>query len=137
MKTKPTFEWIENGGATSPKGFLASGVEAGLKANRTDMAMLLSAGACASAGLFTSNRMPAAPVLYDRKLEKGGTCRGVVVNVGCANAATGAAGYADCEETGRVAAAAAGIPVSQMFVCSTGTIGRRLAMPRVLARCSR
>ncbi len=130
---KTTFEWIEGGGTTAPSGFLASGVEAGLKAGRTDMAMLLSASDCASAGLFTSNRMPAAPVLYDRKLEKGGKCRGVVVNVGCANAATGEAGYADCVETGRVAAEAAGVPVSRMFVCSTGTIGRRLALQRVLA----
>ncbi len=130
---KEQFTWIEGGGVTSARGFLASGVEAGLKASRADMAMLLSDRPCSSAALFTSNAMPAAPVIYDRELARGGHCRGVVVNVGCANAATGRAGYADCAATGKAAAAAAGIPVSQMFVCSTGTIGRRLPMDRVLA----
>ncbi|MBR1608351.1 MAG: bifunctional ornithine acetyltransferase/N-acetylglutamate synthase, partial [Kiritimatiellae bacterium] len=97
---KDSFTWIEGGGAASAKGWLASGVEAGLKAGRTDMAMLLSDRPAASAAVFTSNRMPAAPVLYDRELARGGHCRGVVVNVGCANAATGKAGLADCKAVG-------------------------------------
>lgn len=130
---KESFNWVKDGGVTSACGFLASGVEAGLKSSRMDMAMLLSERPCSSAALFTSNAMPAAPVLYDRLLARGGHCRGAVVNVGCANAATGRGGYEDCSATGRAAAAAAGVPVSQMFVCSTGTIGRRLPMDRILA----
>ena len=131
MSTK--FDWIEGGGATSAQGYLASGVAAGLKANRTDMAILLSDRPASCAGLFTSNRVPAAPVQYDRPLVARGRCRGVVVNVGCANACTGKAGYADTVATGKAAAAALGVPVPQMLVCSTGTIGRRLPMDRILA----
>ena len=132
MKTEP-HQWIEGGGATSAAGWLAGGVAAGLKAGRNDMAMLLSDRPAACAALFTSNKVPAAPVQYDRPLAAKGRCRGVVVNVGCANACTGRAGYADTVATGRAAAAAAGVPVEQMLVCSTGTIGRRLPMDRVLA----
>jgi len=130
---KQNLQWIEGGGSTSAAGWLASGVAAGLKASRTDMAMLLSDRPATCAALFTSNKVPAAPVLYDRPLAARGHCRGVVVNVGCANACTGRPGYADAVATGKVAAAAAGIPVAQMLVCSTGTIGRRLPMQRVLA----
>ena len=125
-------DWIEAGGATSAKGWRAAAFAAGLKAGRDDMALLFSDFPCECAALFTSNKIPAAPVRYDRPLAARGKCRAVVVNVGCANACTGEAGFADTVETGRVAAEAAGIPVGEMLVCSTGTIGRRLALGRVL-----
>lgn len=131
MKKTP-YVWIENGGATSAQGWLASGVEAGLKANRKDMAILLSDRPTACAGLFTSNAVAAAPVQYDRPLAKAGKCRGVVVNVGCANACTGKGGYADTVRTGKAAAKALGLSVDEVLVCSTGTIGRRLPMDRIL-----
>lgn len=125
------FKWIDNGGATSAKGFKACGVAAGIKADRTDMAMLLSDRASTCAGLFTSNRVAAAPVVLDRERTAIGKCRGVVVNAGCANACTGPKGFADSVEMARLAAEAVGIPENEMLVSSTGTIGRRLPMQRV------
>lgn len=125
--------WVAGGGATSAKGWRAAAFAAGLKAGRDDMALLFSDLPCECAALFTSNRMPAAPVQYDRPIAAKGKCRAVIVNVGCANACTGPTGLADAAETGRVAAEAAGIPAGEMLVCSTGTIGRRLALERVLA----
>ena len=126
-------DWIAGGGATSALGWRAAAYAAGLKAGRDDMALLFSDVPATCAALFTSNRVPAAPVQYDRPLAEKGRCRAAVVNVGCANACTGPAGYADTVETGRVAAEAAGVAPDEMLVCSTGTIGRRLAMDRLLA----
>lgn len=125
------FEWIQEGGCTSAKGFLACGVAAGIKANRLDMAILISDRACVSSGVFTSNKVAAAPVVLDRVRVSEGKCRGIVVNAGCANACTGAAGYEDAVEMARLAAEAVGIPVAEMLVSSTGTIGRRLPMVRI------
>lgn len=122
---------LAGGGVTSACGFLASGISAGIKVGRSDMAMILSERPCVCAGLFTSNKVAAAPVRYDRPLAERGCCRGAVVNVGCANACTGEGGYADACEMGKLAAEAAGVPVEEMLVCSTGTIGRRLPMGRI------
>ena len=127
-----SYQWIHGGGVTSPKGYRASGVAAGLKVGRTDLALLLSDKPARCAALFTSNNVPAAPVLYDKPLAAKGRCRAAVINVGCANACTGEPGRADAQRMGEAAAAAVGIPVDQMFVCSTGTIGRRLPMDRIL-----
>ncbi len=127
-----SYQWIHGGGVTSPKGYRASGVAAGLKVGRTDLALLLSDKPARCAALFTSNNVPAAPVLYDKPLAAKGRCRAAVINVGCANACTGDPGRADAQRMGEAAAAAVGIPVDQMFVCSTGTIGRRLPMDRIL-----
>lgn len=126
-----TVEWIKGGGTTSAKGFLACGVAAGIKANRNDMALLVSDRPAVSAGLFTSNRVAAAPVLVDRARVAAGKCRGVVVNAGCANACTGQPGYEDAVEMARLAAEAVGVPEAEMLVGSTGTIGRRLPMGRI------
>lgn len=125
------FKWIDNGGVTSAKGYKACGVAAGIKANRTDMAMLLSDRASTCAGLFTSNLVAAAPVVLDRERAATGKCRGVVVNAGCANACTGSKGFTDAVEMARMAAEAVGIAENEMLVSSTGTIGRRLPMQRV------
>lgn len=122
---------IENGTVTSAKGFLASGVAAGIKVNRLDMSIIASDRPAVCAVMFTQNRVPAAPVQYDRPLAAKGKCRAVVVNVGCANACTGEGGYADAVEMGKLAAEAINVPVEEMLVCSTGTIGRRLPMDRV------
>ena len=80
-----------SGGVTAAKGFSAACCAAGIKYHdRTDMAMLYSAVPCAAAGTFTSNKVKAAPVLWDRDLVKSGCpAQAVVVNAGIANAATG------------------------------------------------
>ena len=125
------FQWITEGGCTSAKGFQACGVAAGIKAGRDDMAMLVSDVPCTSAGIFTSNRVAAAPVVLDRARIASGSCRAVVVNAGCANACTGPEGFADAVEMGRLAAEALNLPEEAVLVSSTGTIGRRLPMGRI------
>ena len=97
-----------NGGITAPKGFLASGLNAGIK-NQTkkDMAMVFSSTPCAAAGVFTSNLVKAAPVKWDKEIVTTSPyVQAVVVNSGIANACTGAEGLGYCADTAAEAAAA-------------------------------
>ncbi len=134
-------EWLEleSGSVTSPKGFLAAGIAAGLKrSGRPDMALLLSQAPAAAAGAFTSNRFAAAPVEYDRAvLRKGRTVRAVLVNSGNANACTGPAGLEDAGRCARHAAERLGLDPDEVLVASTGRIGVRLPMERMLAGIDR
>lgn len=123
--------WLDGGGVTSAKGFIACGVYAGIKASKQDMAFLLSELPSHSAGLFTSNKVPAAPVLLDKERVANGRCRGVVINSGCANACTGQDGFQDAVDMAKLAADAFNVPEEEMLVCSTGTIGRRLNMDKI------
>ena len=121
-----------DGGVTAPKGFMAGGVMAGLKKDRTDMAMIHSRIPCETAGVFTTNRVKAAPVLWDKQVVTSGKkSQTVVVNSGIANACTGALGMQYCRET---AAAAAGLlkeDPESVLVCSTGVIGAQLPMDKI------
>lgn len=117
---------VGGAGVTAPSGFRAAGVAAGLKPNGAlDLGILVSDRPTASALVDTSSALPSAAVVYTRSLNPGGL-RGVVVNSGCANAATGDQGVADARTMGDTAAAAAGLPIGSLAVCSTGTIGDRL-----------
>lgn len=122
------------GGVTAAKGFLAAGAEARIKyQNRKDMAMIYSAAPCRAAGVFTSNVVKAAPVLWDRELVyHSPSIRAVVVNSGIANACTGKQGYDCCKETAEAAAKALGIAEDAVLVASTGVIGMQLPMDRVV-----
>jgi glutamate N-acetyltransferase/amino-acid N-acetyltransferase len=125
-----------NSGVTVPKGFRASGVACGLKkTGALDLALVTSDSDCSCAGMFTTNRVQAAPVLYDRAtLEKNpSTIRAVVANSGCANACTGAAGLDDTRKTAAETARALGVRANQVLVLSTGVIGQRLPMNKILA----
>lgn len=114
------------------KGFTANGVASGIKAEGRDVAVILSEPAAVAAAVFTSNKAAAAPVVLDReRLSASTAMRGVVVNSGCANAATGSTGYANAEEMTRIVASAAGGRPSDYLVCSTGTIGPQLPMELV------
>ena len=97
------------GGVTAAKGFMAAGVAAGVKyKDRKDMALIYSERPCMVAGVFTSNVVKAAPVLWDREIVSAGRdVHGVIVNAGIANACTGAQGYDYCRRTAAAAAAAA------------------------------
>ena len=88
-----------DGGITSAKGFRAAGVEAGVKyANRRDVALIFSETPCVAAGVFTTNRVAAAPVVHDRaKLAAAPRAQAIAVNTGCANACTGPQGLAAAE----------------------------------------
>ena len=118
-------------GVTAPLGFRAAAVAAGIKPDRLDLALLVADHPCAAAGVFTTNLVQAAPILVSREHLGGGRARAVVVNAGCANAATGAAGLDDAREMAAVAALAVGCPVEEVVVASTGVIGVRLPMEKV------
>jgi len=130
------YEWIANGTITTATGFLASGVSCGIKpAGQLDLALVASQRPCAAAGAFTTNRFPAAPVLYSRALLAKNPARvwAVLINSGCANACTGEEGLADARETATLAAQALGCPPDGVLVLSTGVIGVRLPMEKLRA----
>ncbi|MFI7599790.1 bifunctional glutamate N-acetyltransferase/amino-acid acetyltransferase ArgJ [Actinoplanes sp. NPDC049681] len=127
---------------TSPKGFRASGVAAGLKASGgADVAVVVNDGPDATvAGVFTANRVKAAPVLWSQQVLKGGVVRAVVLNSGGANACTGTQGFRDTHATAEHTAAVLRngskkpllIGAGDVAVCSTGLIGELLPMDKLL-----
>jgi len=117
---------IPNGSVTSPRGFTAAAAHAGLKADDAlDVALLVSATSCATAGVFTKNALRAAPVIYDADLlaERPGRMRAVAMNARVANACTGAPGLAAARAMAQAAEQAAGLPARTALVLSTGVIG--------------
>jgi glutamate N-acetyltransferase/amino-acid N-acetyltransferase len=115
-------------------GFRAAGVAAGLKqSGQPDVAVVLNDGPSRSAAaVFTTNRVQAAPVTWTRQVVKGGRVRAVVLNSGGANACTGPAGFRDTHATAEHLAAAIGDSAGETAVCSTGLIGERLPMDKLL-----
>lgn len=124
---------IITGGVTAAKGFMAAGVEAGIKyQNRKDMAMVYSKTPCCAAGVFTTNVVKAAPVLWDKEVvESEWEAQAIVVNSGIANACTGKLGYEYCRETAGAAADALEISPQSVLICSTGVIGMQLPMEKM------
>jgi glutamate N-acetyltransferase/amino-acid N-acetyltransferase len=118
-------------GVTAPRGFRAAAVAAGIKKDDLDLALVVADETCAAAGVFTTSHTAAPPVEVAREHLASGRARAVVVNSGCANAATGAEGLADAREMATLAAEAAGCRPEEVVVASTGVIGVRLPMDRV------
>lgn len=128
---------------TSPKGFRAAGVAAGLKSSGApDVALVVNDGPDATvAGVFTTNRVKAAPVLWSERVVRGAVLRAVVLNSGGANACTGPQGFQDTHRTAERVAANLRTPgvsrllvgASEIAVCSTGLIGTPLPMDNVIA----
>jgi glutamate N-acetyltransferase/amino-acid N-acetyltransferase len=120
---------------TTPMGFSAAGVTAGLKASgRPDLALVVNSGPdFVAAGVFTSNRVKAAPVLWSQQVLMDSRLRAVVLNSGGANACTGPDGFADTHRTAELVAEGLGIGAIDVAVCSTGLIGVRLPMDLVEA----
>jgi glutamate N-acetyltransferase / amino-acid N-acetyltransferase len=117
-----------------PAGFKASGVAAGLKpSGRPDVGLLVSESPAAAVGVFTTNRVQAAPVVYTKRNLRKGTARAIVVNAGNANACTGTQGAADAKATAREAASALKVHPGQILVASTGVIGVPMDMPKLNA----
>ncbi len=115
-----------------PAGFRASGVRAGIKpSGGMDLAVLIAEQNCSAAGTFTTNRIAAAPVHWDRGLVPSSIVRVVVINAGNANAATGKLGMENVRKTAEVAAEKLGCRVDQILVASTGVIGHQLPMEKV------
>ncbi|RIJ77923.1 bifunctional glutamate N-acetyltransferase/amino-acid acetyltransferase ArgJ [Nakamurella silvestris] len=119
---------------TTPAGFLAAGVTAGLKASgNADLALVVNTGPeYAAAGVFTSNRVKAAPVHWCEQNIGTGRLQAVILNSGGANACTGPDGFADTVATAGHVAGLLGVDPAQVAVCSTGLIGERLPMDLLL-----
>lgn len=117
------------GGITAPRGFLAAGIHAGIKKpSILDLALVVSEQEGHIAGVFTRNRVAAAPVVLDRRHLRRGRARAFIVNSGNANACTGDQGLANAEEMAALIAEPLRIPVHTVFVGSTGVIGQSLPM---------
>ena len=119
---------------TAPLGFRAAGVVAGLKqSGERDVAVVINDGPSrAAAAVFTANRVQAAPVKWTRQVVSGGRVRAVVLNSGGANACTGPQGFQDTHATAERLAAAMADSAGEIAVCSTGLIGERLPMDKLL-----
>ncbi|MDD5677861.1 MAG: bifunctional glutamate N-acetyltransferase/amino-acid acetyltransferase ArgJ [Kiritimatiellae bacterium] len=128
MKTKFT---IGLGGITSPRGFRAAGVAAGIKSDKRDMALLVSDSPAVIAGVFTTNRVTAAPVQLCRERLAARQACAIIVNSGNANACTGADGMRDARRMTQMTADFLKVAEPTVFVCSTGTIGRPLPMDKI------
>src|ERR1039458_132004 len=140
-------ELVEDSGMTAlrrspekirlPLGFSFSAVAAGIKVSgRPDLALVETAGGASAAALFTKNRVVAAPVVVGRAALRstGGRVRAVVVNSGNANCATGPAGIQACERVCREAGNLLGVPAAEVFPSSTGIIGVRLPVEKILKK---
>ncbi|MFF3111544.1 bifunctional glutamate N-acetyltransferase/amino-acid acetyltransferase ArgJ [Kitasatospora sp. NPDC057904] len=121
-------------GVTAAKGFRAAGVTAGIKASGTpDLALVVNDGpSFAAAGVFTANRVKAAPVLWSEQVLKGGLVSAVVLNSGGANACTGPLGFQNTHATAEKAAEELKVNAAEVAVASTGLIGVRLPMDILL-----
>src|SRR6476661_10983078 len=135
-----TAKLIRTQGVTAPAGFRATGIAAGIKASGAlDLALVFNEGPDhGAAGVFTRNRVKAAPVLWSQQVVSTGRLRAVILNSGGANACTGPLGFQDTHATAEAVAAALSqwgteTGASEVAVCSTGLIGDRLPMDRVLA----
>ncbi|WP_328388460.1 bifunctional glutamate N-acetyltransferase/amino-acid acetyltransferase ArgJ [Streptomyces sp. NBC_00400] len=119
---------------TAAQGFTAAGIAAGLKENgNPDLALVVNNGPrLAAAGVFTSNRVKAAPVVWSEQVLKGGTVSAVVLNSGGANACTGPLGFQDTHATAEKAAEVLGHNAGEVAIASTGLIGLRLPMDKLL-----
>ena len=122
------------GGGTTPRGFRAAGISAGIKARAgaLDLALVVSDQPATAAAVFTTNRAQAAPVLVSRDhlARSNGVARAIVVNSGCANACTGEEGLRDAHTMAAETAALVGCPVDHVLVASTGVIGVALKMDK-------
>lgn len=130
---------IRTQGVTAPAGFRAAGVAAGIKVSgKPDLALVFNEGPdVAAAGVFTSNKVKAAPVLWSQQVLKSGLVRAVVLNSGGANACTGPLGFQDAHRTAEQLATALSnwgteTGAGEIAVCSTGLIGDRLPMDKLL-----
>lgn len=138
--TGPGTRLLRTQGVTAPEGFRATGIAAGIKASGAlDLALVFNEGPdYAAAGVFTRNQVKAAPVLWSRQVLTTGRLRAVILNSGGANACTGPQGFQDTHATAEAVAAALSdwgteTGAIEVAVCSTGLIGDRLPMDKVLS----
>ncbi len=114
-----------------PEGFTAAGIAAGIKKKKKDMALIVSDVPAQSAGVFTTNQIKAAPVKWDIQVVERNHVRAIIINSGNANACTGMQGMTDTAATATLTAGKLGTEAHEIFVCSTGTIGKPLPMEKI------
>ena len=121
-------------GITAPLGFLASSVACGIRRARPDLSLIVSDRRSSAAAVFTRNLVVAAPIVASREALRasGGYARAIVVNSGNANACTGEPGLAAARDTARATARLLHIDEGEVLVASTGVIGQRLPVERLL-----
>jgi len=132
----PEIHTIPEGGITTPLGFSGAGLAAGLKrSGALDLALVYSQAPCSAAAVFTTNRVKAAPVLYDQRIlqQNASGIHACLINSGCANACTGAAGEAAAQEMAQEAERTLGLPRNSALVMSTGVIGQQLPLDKIKA----
>ena len=125
---------IITGGVTAAKGFKAAGLSVGIKnkTDKKDMAMVYSQKPCTTAGTFTTNKVSAAPVKWDRDIVYNSPfSQAVVINSGVANACTGKEGLDACKKEAEAVSARLNIPADSVLVASTGVIGMQLPMDKI------
>jgi len=123
---------IPSGSVTSPSGFLAGAVRAGIKTkDELDLAILYSEVRCKATGVFTTNQIKSAPVILSQRRMEKGRAQAIVVNSGCANACVGERGLTDALGMANLAAAKLGISPEEVLVASTGVIGVPLPMDKI------
>lgn len=123
-----------NGGVTVPKGFKAAGEHVGLKRKRKDLAILISAVPATVAGVFTTNVVKGAPVIWSHKVvTSAAPIKAVVVNSGQANSCTGPQGYDHCVQMAEATAQALGCAAEEVAVASTGYIGVPIPIDKIVA----
>ena len=120
-------------GITAPQGFRAAGIHCGIKKpGLLDLALIVSEQSGPIAGVFTKNQVVAAPVIVDRLHLRQGIGRAILVNSGNANACTGAKGLSAAKKSASAAAQHLRVPSQQVFIGSTGVIGRALPIDRII-----
>jgi glutamate N-acetyltransferase/amino-acid N-acetyltransferase len=120
-----------------PAGFRAAAVRSGIKPSGSpDLALFVASKPCSAAGVFTTNRIAAAPVKWDRRIVPSESVMGIVINAGNANAATGDEGFRNARTTAELLASKIGCEPDQILVASTGVIGRQLPMDKLTAGVS-
>ncbi len=130
------FDFLSNhpAGVCAPQGFRAGAVYCGLKTygeGKLDLGVLLSSAPCAAAGVFTTNLVRAAPVLWDEEVVGRGQAQAIIYNAGIANACTGEQGLIDAREMAALTAAKFGLEPENVLVTSTGVIGHLLPMEKI------
>ncbi len=116
---------------TAPRGFKSAGVHCGIKPSRKDFVLIVSESVCSAAGIFTLNKVKAAPVLFDIGQLKEGKAQVIAANSGNANSCTGKQGERNAEKTAELVSKKLGIEERYVLVCSTGVIGKQMQMEKI------
>jgi glutamate N-acetyltransferase/amino-acid N-acetyltransferase len=127
---------IIRGGITAPKGFLASGIHCGIKYKNKDLALIYSQVPAVACGVFTQNRLRAAPVELTQAHLKNSRAQAVIINSGNANCCTGKQGLDDARRMGEVAARQLRIDAQDVLVASTGIIGKKLPLEKIAKKAA-